>query len=154
MGTLSINLKTINCMKKRPEYMIQRDRLMYVAMLRKAQRVCREENVGVLKVMYVAAQQAKHYINCVPSEFSNEIHAGEAIYRARQGVNGLIIALDMAVKAMEGAIEDINEALRINTQAEEAALAEKQAEEKKAAKKAYDRKHYMKKKAEQEAQHE
>ena len=134
--------------------MIQRDRLMSFAMLNKAKDFCRDANVGVLKEMYVAANNAKHSLDCVPSEFSNEINAGEAIYRARQGANGLIIALDMAVKAMEGAIEDINEALRINTQAEEAELAEKQAEEKKAAKKAYDRKYYMKKKAEQEAQHE
>ena len=134
--------------------MIQRDRLMSFAMLNKAKNVCGQEYLGVLKVMYAAAHKAKNSLDFVPSEFSNEIHAGEAIYRARQGVNGLIIALDMAIKAMEGAIEDINEAIRINTQAEEAALAEKQAEEKKAAKKAYDRKHYMKKKAEQEAQHE
>lgn len=141
-------------MKKRPELIRKNDRYIYEVISSKAAKICNKERLESLKALLKDACKVRGNLGFISDVYAEEIGATDAVYRARQGACGLVVALDMAVQAMEGAIEDIRHAIEINAQAVLAEELEREEEKKKKKKKAYDKKRYMAHKEEMEAGNE
>ena len=134
--------------------MRKRDRHLYEILMRDVTKICHTDNLSLYRALRKEVIKVRESLAHVPDVYAEEIGATDAVRRSRQGASGLVVALDMAVMSMEGAIDDIRHAIKINEQAMLAEESEREEEKKKKKKKAYDKKRYMAHKEEMEAENE
>lgn len=128
--------------------MRKRDQQSYAYVLSECAAFCNEQSIEELKTLRINLLSIQRMIEAAPMEYARETGANDKLAHAIGNVRSLVLSIDMAISAFEGARSDINDALKISEKAEQADEDKRKEESTKERKKEYAHEYYIKKKQE------